>query len=500
MFGAESLYLRIKSGKVEELDGAHILHPGTEVSTDTYFNIFSSSKYNKYTIIENVSITTSVSGNLCVELHRCSELQDEIIDKKRIISDNMCTVTFSFDITESDDYDPACHYISYKSVETSSIYSFGSYTADVNSNYVDLGLVICTFRRESRILETLTRIHNVLDNESYALQGPVTIYLVDNGRTIDKKDILYDYVKLIPNDNHGGSGGFARGMMEAREENKTHIILMDDDICIDPNVIFKTMNFISVLKNEYKDVFVLGGMLLPEAPTIQYEAGARWYPTFKRGKHLIDLSLPDSLLLNDKYESAQYGGWWYQSMPISATEELPLPLFLKMDDIIFCLRRMNNHVVMNGIGIWHDSFESKISPVIDFYYLRRNTLIIDSIHGSKGGFKVGTEYLRTMLHCIKEGKQEEFFYTKMAVEDYLKGPDFLSNIDDDAILNIQSPRDMTTDSKGATTVKILRNSSIKELISLLRSGLALMFKTRTLSKKYINSIEYLSSSEYWKNR
>ena len=189
-----------------------------------------------------------------------------------------------------------------------------------------------------------------------------------------------------------------------------------------------------------------------------------------------------------------------QSMPISATEELPLPLFLKMDDIIFCLRRMNNHVVMNGIGIWHDSFESKISPVIDFYYLRRNTLIIDSIHGSKGGFKVGTEYLRTMLHCIKEGKQEEFFYTKMAVEDYLKGPDFLSNIDDDAILNIQSPRDMTTDSKGATTVKILRNSSIKELISLLRSGLALMFKTRTLSKKYINSIEYLSSSEYWKNR
>jgi len=38
-------------------------------------------------------------------------------------------------------------------------------------------------------------------------------------------------VQLIPNKNVGGSGGFARGLVEALQENTySHFLFMDDDI------------------------------------------------------------------------------------------------------------------------------------------------------------------------------------------------------------------------------------------------------------------------------
>jgi len=47
-------------------------------------------------------------------------------------------------------------------------------------------------------------------------------------------------VQLIPNKNVGGSGGFARGLVEALQENTySHFLFMDDDIELDSESIYR---------------------------------------------------------------------------------------------------------------------------------------------------------------------------------------------------------------------------------------------------------------------
>jgi GT2 family glycosyltransferase len=368
------------------------------------------------------------------------------------------------------------------------IHSFESYISDLVPDEVELGIVICTFNREERVIRTLDRIDQIMTNERYGLKDKITVFVVDNGRTLDKNSINYDYVRLIPNMNTGGSGGFTKSIMESRKNKKTHILLMDDDIELDPNVIYKTFNLISVLNEKHRKAFVLGGMLLPEKPNIQYVAGAEYLRKFKRGKHMLDLSNIRTLLQNDEQKHADYGGWWYMCMPESAAEELPLPLFIKLDDVDFGLRRMKDHIVMNGIGIWHDSFESKTNPVTDYYFLRRNTLILYSIYGKKNGIYAGISHLLRMLHCIKEEKSDEYLYTRRAVNDFLKGPEFIAGAEQTEIFEIVSnPNEAVLTAKCVKNGKIykgFKNTSPTELLSLLSESTLLTMKWNYLARQY----------------
>lgn len=486
MQGAEELYLRTRKGKIEKFEDIFTLHPETEVSTDTYFNLFSSSKYSKYTTANKISITTIVSGDIDVELRSLTEFKDELVKNKKIISDEETEVSFTFEINNLDDSNPVCHYILYRAKGESKIHSFGSYVTDSTASSVDVGIVICTYRRESRAIETLGRINEVTSSQKYRMPR-LTVYLVDNGKTIENRDIIYDFVKLIPNENTGGSGGYARGMLEARDEGKTHVLLMDDDVYIDPNVIHKTVNFISILNEDKSDSFILGGMLLPESPTVQYEAGAEWLPEYRSRKSMLNLSTRDSLLLNDKWEPTQYGGWWFQCMPVSATDELPLPLFIKMDDVLFGLRRMKNHIVMNGIGIWHDSFESKTNPAIDFYFLRRNGLILDSILNTRNGFRIGAYCLRILLSQIKKQENEDYFFTVMAIEDFLKGSKMFSTVEGKNILSISAKGN-----GNSLTYKL------KEFYKSVIVSIRLVIRWNSVSNDYRNNIQHYTSENFWR--
>ena len=494
--GADGLYLRLKAGNIDVLNGTYVLSPNSIVSTDTYFNIFSSSKYGEYTNAEKISITTAVSGKLDVELHSCSENGDETIKVQKVDANVSTELTFSFNIDGLDDAVPVCHYLLYRSYQKSNIHSFGSYVSDIKPSDINLGVVICTFQRESRALNTLDKINEIISNKDYGLHNKIRVYLVDNDRSIEHSSIKHDHVKLIPNGNDGGSGGFARGMIEARRENMTHVVLMDDDVEIDPNVIYKTFNLVSILKDKHKDAFILGGMLLPETPNIQYEAGAEYKLEFKRGKHMLDMLSRDALLLNDKKEPADYGGWWYTCMPSVAAEELPLPMFIKMDDVEFGIRRMYDHIVINGIGIWHDSFESKDNPVIDYYFHRRNLLIFDALHNRKNGFQIGAGHFRRMLHCIKEGKSIEYYYTRRAVYDFLKGPEFLANTDQEKSIAKMSSKKDQFNSKEITFGATL----FKDLWSLSLESIKVVTQFNNLSIRYREGVKYMSSIEYWENR
>ncbi|WNN88914.1 glycosyltransferase family A protein [Gloeocapsopsis dulcis] len=98
-------------------------------------------------------------------------------------------------------------------------------TDENKAKEVSLGIIICTFKKEAYIKNTLTTIFQdkLLETKDFKL------FIVDNGRTLDKADFTEPKLKLVPNINAGGSGGFTRGLVEALEENVySHFLLMDD--------------------------------------------------------------------------------------------------------------------------------------------------------------------------------------------------------------------------------------------------------------------------------
>ena len=109
----EDLYIRTRTGTAELQEGRCMLSPNSEISTDTYFNVFSSSKYAEYTKIKDVTITTNVSGKLSVELRSFSDVGEETIETAEIDSEKPKEVKFSFNIQNPERDGTFFHYLIY---------------------------------------------------------------------------------------------------------------------------------------------------------------------------------------------------------------------------------------------------------------------------------------------------------------------------------------------------------------------------------------------------
>ena len=58
----------------------------------------------------------------------------------------------------------------------------------------------------------------------------------------------------------------------------------------------------------------------------------------------------------------------------------PLPFFLHCDDVEYGLRHGGTPIILNGIQVWHETYEYRQSPVTA-YYDTRNTLIVNAMIG-----------------------------------------------------------------------------------------------------------------------
>ena len=146
---------------------------------------------------------------------------------------------------------------------------------------------------------------------------------------------------------------------------------------IQPESIFITWRILTVLKPEFSDTYIGGAMLRLDKQWYQTESGALW-----NGGNLIsrkvglDLRDLDACLYNEFEEKCDFNAWWYCTIPMKFVNEtnLPLPLFIRGDDVEYGLRNMKNLILMNGICVWHEPFEYKFSSSM-YYYIFRNRLI-----------------------------------------------------------------------------------------------------------------------------
>jgi Predicted glycosyltransferases len=421
-----------------------MLSKDATISFDTYFNGLSIGKWLKYTKVKNIVLRLRLQGNFCITLLHTDTLLKEIFTQE--IKQEYCNtngklieIAIPYDCEKTQ----GMYTFRITALEDESCVYEGGYYTDISEKevaYVKLGIIICTFRRESFVYNNISKLTKTLFHESSALRNGLKIYISDNANTLDCKQIESPHISVFQNKNVGGAGGFTRGMIEALKEqgevNLTHVLLMDDDIVIQPESIFRTYALLSLIKEEYKDSYVGGAMLRLDKPWHQVESGAVWNTGNLISKKAgLDLRKRKECLYNEIEETCDYNAWWYCTIPIQfiRTDNLPLPIFIRGDDVEYGLRNMKRLILLNGICVWHEPFEAKYSSSM-YYYIFRNRLINNAVRGIYYDKKVFLRDIRAWF------LQELFTYRYKNAQllldgayDFLKGITFLKEMDGEVL-------------------------------------------------------------------
>ena len=355
----------------------------------TYFNSFSYRKWKTYTNIDNLNLQLVLNGKFNITLVAYQEEYGKIkkyfLDEQTVIATKDKPIDVSFPKINKD-YTIVAFELKALSKDCE-IFS-GYYYTNIEESLirdVSISLVTTTFKKEQFIIPNIEMLKKEILNSDEAIAKGFDVHVIDNGRTLNPEDYNCEHLTVHPNKNVGGAGGFARGMIETIKQKNpsTHVLLMDDDVIIMPEALKRTYNLLSLLKDEYKDHFISGAMLKMEQMNEQHEDigyihNDGYYTPKKRTMflHLKEDVITNEELLTNPTNS--YAAWWYCCTPIKNVrpDNLPLPVFVRGDDVEFSLRNKANIISLNGICVWHMGFTQKFSGSMELYQVPRNSLII----------------------------------------------------------------------------------------------------------------------------
>jgi len=405
----------------------------SEISFHSYFNSFSIGKWKKYTVLEDLFINFTFKGRFTVTII-ARDLKNNLVYEKSLNSFVLAsdeTETIELNVPE---LNHDLIFFKVKALENNGVFFQGCYCSKVPEEKAiptDICAVICTYNREEYIktnIDILTKY--ILENQHSSLQNHLFVYIIDNGRNLDKSRYENPHIKVFYNKNTGAAGGFTRGLIESMEDQRpfSHVLFLDDDTNIEPTSLERTYNFLRLRKESYKDLFVGGSMLNKLKSAILEESGASWNGgnliSYKKG---LDLTSGYDVLYNETEEPYEYTAWWYCCLPLSVVQKngLLMPLFLRGDDIEYGLRNIRHLVLLNGICIWHEPFDTKYASFLN-YYIFRNLLICNAIHYPKKGrwFFLKLIY-KELFKATLFYKYKEAELILDGVADYFKGIDWL---------------------------------------------------------------------------
>jgi hypothetical protein len=177
-------------------------------------------------------------------------------------------------------------------------------------------------------------------------------------------------------------------------------------------------------------------MLRLDTQYIQTEAGALWNGgALVSLKHGMDLRSLESCLYNETEEQPQFNAWWFCAFPAEVVTDtnLPMPLFIRGDDVEYGLRNMHSLLLMNGICVWHEPFENKYSSSLS-YYIFRNRLIDNALHNMNMPAKLlKKELYGYVMNEVRLYRYRNADLLMQGAEDFLAGVDWLAEQDGEAL-------------------------------------------------------------------
>ena len=434
-----SLYIaegsRVEIGE----NGLFRLPPRGRLETDSYFNSFYLNFWRAHGRLARVGVQSRVRGVVAFQvLAHLAGGEVRVLDDWTLTSEGEASLRWVW--VETDELGaPEILRLSLSAatVDGADIDEL-AFVADPMANAVAvqeprLVVGICTMNREVLLEGTLRALAD-LAGETELLQRVV---LINHGRPFQRPElrklVANPLFRVVRQANLGGSGGFARAMLEAQEGERepTHLLLMDDDIRLDPRMILRAMAFAQIAG----EVAVGGQALELERPHRLQEAwgrlGRNWLPMVEGAG--VDMSDPSEMRLWAKVPQADYNGWWFCLLPMSAVRRcgLPIPCFIRGDDIEYGLRLRNAGVPvvpLPGVGVWHASVRYKHAGVVHYYDLR-NSLITAAAHPEVSDLPGVLHVLGYVLHHLLVHRYRSAGACLLALRDFLDGPDTALSVD-----------------------------------------------------------------------
>ncbi|MCR4661332.1 MAG: CDP-glycerol glycerophosphotransferase family protein [Clostridia bacterium] len=408
-----------------------VLNKGESISTDTYYNAFSIEKWLQYTICKSFTINLKCEGSFKLEIINKILKDDGDVEVNNLIEQEYKD-NYSLNIPTVES-GIICFNIT--SLENGVKFLGGEIITEIEKeNETKIALNICTYKREKFVERNIGCLEEkIFKNKEY--KDYFKAFIIDNGKSLDIPS-LDKNITIFQNKNTGGSGGFTRGIIEIlntqEKEKFSHILFMDDDIVFSEEALIRTLNLLRTLKKEYISAFVCGGMITLENKYLQTEL-TDYYTELghKPIKHNYDLRELKNVLDNEKGAKANYCSWWYCCMPMEMInkDNLPLPLFIKRDDVEYGLRNGTQFITLNGISVLHEDFNKKRTGYLEYYYWR-NQCIINAIHyDTFTKSKLKKMLFKRVIKNILTYRYNDGNLMLKGIEDYLKGIDFIKEND-----------------------------------------------------------------------
>lgn len=502
-----SLYLvepETNAGRVQAHSRTSATIPaGDEVSFETYFNAFSASYWRRWTNLDNVVLRLELSGTARVDIYRSKIDGARIAVTGEVVGDlgaaaegaeakvdgkdvHVCEIPVP--LTQFEDggwiwFDLTC--------ETDVVIHSAGWYSDIEApsqTYPDgtehpapegrVTIGIPTFNRPTDAVAALEALSSdpevdaIIDAVLMPDQG--TKHPADEPGFDAVAEHFGDRLRIFPQGNLGGSGGYSRIMYEAlggpdsdskRATDSPFILYMDDDIAIEPDSILRAV----AVGRFAKSPMLVGGQMLnlqershlhsmgevigrhdfmwTSAPHVHYDHDFYAHPLRDRGEHGTNATgeVVDSKDLHRRID-VEFNGWWMCLIPRVAAEAIgqPLPLFIKWDDAEYGLRAGKAGfptATWPGVAIWHMAWSDK-DDAIDWqaYFHLRNRLIVAALqHEGDAAGIVRSMRKATFKHllCLE---YSTVAIQNEAMKDFLAGPERLFDILESSLPRINALR------------------------------------------------------------
>lgn len=365
-----------------------VMGAGQVVDFCTYFNCISLKKWKTYTYAEKLVLKLRVKGTMEILLtgYEKNDTQyiRKVLGRKKIDADEISEVIMEYPENKLMLAGFEIHTLGICYVYDG---EYGTEVEEEQIRPVSLHLATTTFKKEDYIIPNIRLLKETILSGDDELAKHLWIHVVDNGRTLPVEELEEEHIMIHQNLNVGGAGGFTRGMLESldHKEKPTHVLLMDDDVMVLPESLRRTFWLLSIIRPEYENHFVNGAMLYYEQMNRLYEDVGYVHKDGSYGplKYMVDTRDMDDVLRCETMihqPKEAYAGWWYCCIPttVISRDNLPIPVFVRCDDVEYSLRNNAKFITMSGICIWHMGFTNKFNAAMEFYQVHRNSLMMQA--------------------------------------------------------------------------------------------------------------------------
>jgi galactofuranosylgalactofuranosylrhamnosyl-N-acetylglucosaminyl-diphospho-decaprenol beta-1,5/1,6-galactofuranosyltransferase len=432
----DELYARIVKGSARRRRDTLTLDKGAVVTTSTYFGVLPASYFQRWTNVTSVRLTLAYEASGGARISLCaSDFHGNNRTLDSVEVDGTGTAAFTAHLDAF--VDGGSLWMEAAAIGGSLTIADLTWTAPGPEAIRPAALIICTFDRPQACTAT---VRAIADDDT-VLDGIDAVYVIDQGSdpVLNQPAFgevaaeLGDKCVYLQQPNLGGSGGFSRGLFEvSRITDHANVILMDDDITCEPETVLRINAFANLAATpsivgaqmlfQKNPRFLLASAEMADLATLR---PGRWAV---HGLHYADMVTERQTRRVD----GTYTGWWTCLIPAEfiAAAGLPLPYFIKWDDIEYSLRALAAGfpvVTLPNAAVWHADFHWKDGDDWVRYFDIRNSLITAALR-DQVNVKVAAKTLRweiaTYLVSMQYGRAHTVI---QAIEDFLEGPSVLDD-------------------------------------------------------------------------